>query len=239
MMGRIFLSTELCRAEEAPPFDDDPILDVAPQPPSRERVVQWTQGASGFRIGSFGGISTGSAASYLSPRISSLDRGTFPLFGLSLGYRLGSDQNTGILRRFELDLSTALGFGRTFEKGDYDDALDLHIRPGLSFYILEGQRWAMSANLTLNTIIFDLEGGEVSQIAIGPATGGRITWKLSDLSQLYLQLSWSPVYDILAYSFRDPTEEELEDNPEIKEIKVKGEWFNHYQLVIGMRLLGF
>ena len=222
-----------------PPFDYNPILDARPKVPRRERVVEWTRGASGFRVGTYLGVSFGSAASYLSPRISSLDLGTFPLFGLSLGVRLGADQTQGLLRRFELGLNGALGFGRTFEQGDYDNALDIHLRPSLTCHFAEGQRWATSASVSLNTIIFDSEDGEVSQIAVGPSFAPRLTWKMSDLSQLYVEFHWSPLYDFLAYSFRDPTEDELDENPEIIEIKEKGKWFNHYQAIIGLRLLGF
>ena len=239
----VLLSASQVRGEEQDredaPFDFNAVLDSPPGIPSKERVVEWTQGAGGFRVGMFGGLSFGSAASYLSPRISSLDRGMFPFVGLSFSYRLGAGRTQGLLRRFELDLSSALGFGRTFEKGDYDDALDIHIRPGVTFHAFEGQQWATSLMMQFNAIVFDSEGGEVSQLAVGPAIGPRLTWKMSDLSQIYLSFSWSTVYDFMAFSFRDPTEEELEDDPTIKEIKVKGDWFNHYQVSLGFRLLGF
>ena len=62
---------------------------------------------------------------------------------------------------------------------------------------------------------------------------------MSDVSPLYVEFHWSPLYDFLAYSFRDPTEEELEENPEIVEIKTNGAWFNHYQAFVGLRLLDF
>ena len=35
---------------------------------------------------------------------------------------------------------------------------------------------------------------------------------MGDLSQLYFEFRWSPLYDFLAYSFRDPTDEELEED---------------------------
>ena len=236
----MLILSKRCLAESDPaPFNYNPILDARPTTPQRERMIEWTQGASGFRIGSYLGVSFGSAASYLSPRISSLDIGTFPLFGLSLGVRLGADQVEGLLRRFELSVNGALGFGRTFEKGDYDNALDIHFRPSVTCHFAEGQRWATSLSVSLNTIIFDSEDGEVSQIGIGPSVAPRLTWKMSDLSQIYVEFHWSPLYDFLAYSFREPTEDELEENPELVEIKLKGKWFNHYQTIVGLRLLGF
>ena len=79
----------------------------------------------------------------------------------------------------------------------------------------------------------------MSQVAAGPSIAPRLTWKLSDLSQIYVEFHWSPLYDFLAYSFREPTEDELEENPELVEIKLKGKWFNHYQTIVGLRLLGF
>lgn len=223
----------------SPPFDYNPLLDGRPLTPNRERSVEWTRGASGLRIGTYAGISFGSAASYLSPRISSLDLGTFPLFGLSLGVRLGADQPESFKRRFELTLNTALGFGRTFERSEYDNALDVHLRPSLTFHISESQAWGLSASASLNLIVFDVEDGEVSQVGVGPAFAPRFTWKMSDLSQLYFELHWSPLYDVLAYSFREPTASELEDNPDIVEVKMSGQWFNHYQALFGLRLLGF
>jgi hypothetical protein len=224
---------------ESPPFDFNPLLDDPPFMPQRTRVTEWTQGASGFRVSSFLGLSFGSAASYLSPRISSLDIGTFPLFGLSLGVRLGGGYPDGFIKRLELGINAAVGFGRTFEQGGYDDAIDLHFRPTLTTHIFESQSWGVATSVGLNAIIFDSEDGEVSQLALGSYLAPRLTWKTSDLAQLYLEFGWSYIYDFLAYSFREPTEEEIEDNPQILEIKEKGDWFNHYQLIIGLRLLGF
>lgn len=235
-------STNIVHAQgsgESAPFDFNPILDMAPFNPQKERMVEWTQGASGFRVGSFVGVYFGSAASYLSPRISSLDVGTFPLFGLTLSLRFGSGSTNKVLQMFELSFNTALGFGQTFEKGDYDDALDIHIRPMLTAHLLESQTWGLAGSLGLNAIIFDTEEGEVSQFATGVYLAPRVTWKLSDFAQIYIEFAWSPIYDHLAYDFREPTEEELEENPQIIEIKEKGKWFNQYQVLGGLRLLGF
>ena len=223
----------------ASPFEYSPLLDVAPETPRRERTIEWTEGASGFRVGSYLGVSFGSAASYLSPRISSLDLGTFPLCGLYLGYRLGSTHAEGWVKRFELGINSALGFGRTFELNNYDDALDVHIRPMVTYHFAEGESWVTSLGVGLNIIVFDLEDEEVSQIGIGPAFAPRLTWKMGDLSQVFFEFQWSPLYDFLAYSFREPTEDELMDNPEILEIKENGKWFNHYLGIVGLRLLGF
>ncbi len=224
---------------EAPPFDFNPLIDQRPITPKRERTVEWTQGASGFRVASFLGLSFGSAASYLSPRISSLDVGTFPLFGLSLGSRLGSGLDDHWVKRLELSLSTSLGFGRTFELGDYDDAIDIHLRPMLALHVLEGQSWGLVALGGLNGIMFDVEEGEVSQVTLGSYLGTRVRWVMSDLAELYIEFGWSHLYDYLAYEYREPTEAELEDNPLIVEIKEKGKWFNHYQVLLGLQLLGF
>lgn len=229
--------------QEKPPFNFNPLLDQRPITPSRERIVEWTQGASGFRVSSFLGMSFGTAASYLSPRISSLDVGTFPLFGLSLGYRLGSqlnhEQGLHLLKRFEISFNTSLGFGRTYELGDYDDALDIHFRPMLTLHLAESQSWGLAGLVGLNAILFDVEEGEVSQATLGSYLGARVRWIMSDLAELYLDFGWSHLYDYLAYEFREPTEAELEENPLIVEIKEKGKWFNHYQVIMGVQLLGF
>lgn len=227
------------KVDEAPPFDFNPLLDQRPITPQRERSVVWTQGASGFRVSSYLGLSFGSAGSYLSPRISSLDVGTFPLFGLSFAYRLGSGLNDHWVKRLELSLSSSLGFGRTFELGAYDDAIDIHLRPTLALHLLEGQTWGLAAVSGLNAIMFDVEEGEVSQVALGSYLGARTRWIMSDQAEIYLEFAWSHLYDYLAYEFREPTEAELEDNPLIVEIKEKGKWFNHYQVLLGLQLLGF
>lgn len=224
---------------ESPPFNSNPLLDDPPQREGSERAVSWTEGSSGFRIGSFAGLSFGSAASYLSPRISSLDVGTFPLFGLSLSVRLGTGEVDGLLRRFELSINSALGFGRTFERGAYDDALDIHIKPMVTLHLFETLNWGFAVSGGLSAIAFDSEDDEVSQLGLGPYLAPRITWNMNDNAQLYFEFGWSSLYDFLAYSFREPTEEEVIDNPSILEIKEKGEWFNHYQVIGGLRLLGF
>ncbi|MAD60880.1 MAG: hypothetical protein CMH49_05120 [Myxococcales bacterium] len=227
------------KSEESPPFDFNPLLDQRPITPKRERSVEWTQGASGFRVSSYLGLSFGSAASYLSPRISSLDVGTFPLFGVSLAYRLGSGSTDHWAKRIELSLNGSLGFGRTFELGTYDDALDIHLRPMLTLHLLEGQSFGLATVAGLNAIMFDVEEGEVSQLALGSYLGARTRWIISDQAELYLEFAWSHLYDYLAYEFREPTEAEIEDNPSIVEIKEKGQWFNHYQILLGLQLLGF
>lgn len=227
------------KIEEPSPFEFNPILDGAPSTPQSSSRVDWIQGASGLRVSSFTGLSFGSAASYLSPRISSLDIGTFPLFGISFSHRLGAGQTDGLVKRFELGLSTAIGFGRTFEKGDYDDAIDIHLRTYTTVHLLENQDWSLATSLGLHAVAFDNEESEVSQIAVGPYFAPRLTWKTGDLAHIYFEFAWSYLYDFLAYSFREPTVEELEDNPLIVEIKEKGAWFNHYQIIIGLRLLGF
>ena len=227
------------KTDEQPPFDFNPLLDQRPITPQRERLVEWTQAPSGFRVSSYLGLSFGSAASYLSPRISSLDVGTFPLFGLALAYRLGSGLNDHWVKRFELSLNTSLGFGRTYEQGAYDDAFDIHFRPMLALHLLEGQTWGFAAVSGINAIMFDIEEDEVSQVALGSYLGTRTRLIISDQAELYLEFGWSHLYDYLAYEYREPTEAELDENPLIVEIKEKGKWFNHYQVLLGLQLLGF
>jgi hypothetical protein len=237
------------RALSANPFKYDPIIDDPPIIPQRSQTVEWVQTDSGVRVGAFLGAYFGSASSFLTKELSSLDTGTHPQFGLTLGYRFSGETSAstrgerwlagGIARRFELSLQCSAGFGRTYERRDYDDAVDVLLRPQLTFHLLDGQLIGLGVIAGLQAAIFDIERGEVSQAALGPMFGGRLTWKVSRNNHVFIEGGWSHLYDFLAYSFRPPTEDELIENPQITRFKVTGDWFNLYQVTVGYQLLGF
>ena len=237
------------RPISADPFNYDPIIDDPPVIPQRSQTVEWVQTESGVRVGLFLGTYFGSASSFLTKELSSLDTGTHPQFGLTFGYRFSGEasQNRrgrrwlagGIARRFELSLQCSAGFGRTYERRDYDDAFDFLLRPQLTFHLLDGQLIGLGVIAGLQAAIFDIERGEVSQAALGPILGGRMTWKVSRNNHVFIEGGWSHLYDFLAYSFRPPTDDELMENPQITKFKVTGDWFNLYQITVGYQLLGF
>lgn len=213
------------------PFDYDPLIDDFPTTPKRERQVIKLHSGLGFQIGPFVGMYFGAAGSYLTPNLSSLDYGAFPQYGLHVGYQLSP--------RWTLGIDGSFGTGRTYEDRNYDDAFDVLFRPSLSFAPLNGRSWKWNIELGGQLAVYDLEEGQVSQIAVGPYTGSQILYKLSPLSHLYLGFGWSYLYDFFAYRFRPPTEEELMDNPNVVKFKVNGAWFHLNQWTLGYRISGF
>jgi hypothetical protein len=233
----------------ADPFQYNDLIDDKPVPINKELQITWTEQSNGFTIGSFSGMYLGSASSFLSPEISSLDRGAHVQFGLSIGYRLQGSQKTvyrrqesvnlSLAKRFEFTLKWALGLGQTYERSNYDHAFDHLLSPLITFHLWESQGWGVASDLGMLLALYDLEDGEVSQIALGSHLGLKLIWKLSEQHHLYISPVWNHIYDLSAYSFREPTEKEREENPQILKFKVKGKWFNLYQVIVGYQLLGF
>ena len=226
-------------------FQYKPLIDDQPITTKTSKQVRWDTDRSGFTVGSFGGLYLGSASSFLSPDISSLDRGTHPMFGLSIGYRVqGSNpyqayQSLSLARRFEFTLKWALGLGQTYERSNYDNAFDHMMSPLLTFHLFESKNWGVATDVGSLFMIYDLEEGEVSQITLGSHLALKFIAKLSHQHHLYITPSWNYLYDFSAYSFRDPTEKELEKNPKVLKFKVNGAWFHLYQVIIGYQLLNF
>ena len=212
-------------------FDYDALIDDPPITQKRGRFIQQVGTPSGFQIGPFIGMYFGAAASYLTSELSSLDAGAFPQYGLHIGYQISP--------RWTIGLDSSFGTGRTFEEGAYDTAFDLLFRPSLSISPLIGKSWKWTIDLGGQIVVYDLERQEVSQVGVGPYTGTQLIYNLDKSSQIYLGFGWSYLYDLFAFSFRPPTEEELMDNPNLVRFKVKGAWFNLNQVMLGYRLFGF
>jgi hypothetical protein len=233
----------------ADPFQYNELIDDNPIPINEEFQVTWTEQSNGFAIGSFSGMYLGSASSFLSPEISSLDRGAHVQFGLSIGYRVQGNQRTvyrrqksvnlSLAKRFEFTLKWALGLGQTYERSQYDNAFDHLLSPLITFHLWESQSWGVASDLGMLLALYDLEDSEVSQITMGSHLGLKFIWKLSEHHHLYISPLWNHIYDLSAYFFREPTEKEREENPKILKFKVKGKWFNLYQVIVGYQLLGF
>ena len=91
----------------ADPFKYNELIDDKPVPINKDLQITWTDQSNGFTIGSFSGMYLGSASSFLSPEISSLDRGAHIQFGLSIGYRVQGSQRTVYRRQESINLSLA------------------------------------------------------------------------------------------------------------------------------------
>jgi len=223
------------RALSAPvsePEGFDPILDAPPSLPEPGlRVEAISSARSGFIVEADAGAYFGVSSSYKASDLSTLYGGTRPRFGFALGGRLELP--------VEVSLGVALGFGETYERRNFDNALDVFSELKLSYVPLDLKGWSLGASLGLLLATYDVEDGSVSQIAFGPELSLRLAREVVNSNQLYLDFSWAPIYNTTAYHLRDPTEEELEENPDAFKFKVKGEWGHLFMLSLGVRLSGF
>ena len=136
-------------------------------------------------------------------------------------------------------MSVGLGLGRTFERGSYDDAYDLLIRPQLMYHAIDWPSWTLTAMSGVQINLYDNEFDALSQLGIGPYLGTGVIWKLSPQNELLFEAGTSYLWGPLAYSFRAATLQELENNPDVDRYKTLGEWFQLFQVNIYWRILGF
>ena len=133
----------------------------------------------------------------------------------------------------------ALGFSETYENRGFDNALDIFSKAEVTYLPLKYLGWGLGASGGLLLATYDVENDTISQIAYGPQLALKLTHDLSRYNQLYLDFSWAPIYNTTAFYLRDPTPEELEENPDAYKFKVKGDWMHIFMLYLGVRLFGF
>lgn len=209
--------------------DFDPILDAPPSVPQPRLYVQ--SRASSLLVKTDIGTYFGVSSSYKASDLSTLYGGTRPRFAFNLGARLSIP--------VELTLGVILGFGETYENREFDHALDVFTKFETSYIPFSYEGWGLGASAGLILATYDVEDGTLSQLAYGPLLAAKLSKDLSANNQVYLDFSWSPIYNTTAFYLRDPTPEELEENPEAYKFKVKGEWGHLFMLSIGISLFGF
>lgn len=212
----------------------DPILDEPPAAPATGLTRSGElRREGGLVVSTDAGLYFGSASSFLSSEEATLYGGAHPRFGVQLGWRLATQLP------LELSFGGALGFGETFERDTFDDALDIFLSARALYTPLRGVSWSLGFELGGQASVFDFERGTMSQYGLGPLIGALLAYRLSDTSQLTLALTWNLLYNPQAFYLRDPTDEELAENPEAYKFKVVGEWENLFQLTVGYRLFNF
>jgi len=215
----------------AEPQGYDPILDAPPTLLQPRLTVREEQRVTGLVVAADAGAYFGASSSYKASDLSTLYGGTRARFGLSLGRRLAIP--------VELTFGVALGFSETYENRGFDNALDIFTKAEVTYFPLHHLGWGLGVSGGAVLATYDVESETVSQVAYGPQLALKVTRDLSAYGQLYLDFSWSPIYNATAFYLRDPTPEELEENPEAFKFKVKGEWGHVFMLSLGVRLFGF
>lgn len=210
----------------------DPILDTPREAdPGRERrVSQHDARSPGFTVGTHLGVYMGAVRSYLTSDLSTLESTARGNLGFGLGYRTRS--------LIELGIDVDLGLGQTFEP-EIDDsvfAFDLLTEPRILAHYYETESFSAYAGVGLLSILFDLELAGLNQAGAGPNLIAGLQWRTDRHSLLYIEASACAFYDSLAYRYREPTESELEDDPNLGDIRVDGDWFGIFRLTIGYRL---
>lgn len=211
--------------------DFDPILDAPPKIVSQGLKVNQDADGSGLIVMADAGAYFGASSSYKASDLSTLYGGTRPRFG----FRLGGQLKVPV----EVTLGVILGFSETYENRDFDNALDVFTSLSVTYLPLSYMGWGLGAGAGLLLATYDVEDGSISQLAYGPQLAAKVTRDLSQNNQLYLDFSWAPIYNTTAFYLRDPTPEELEENPDAYKFKVKGEWGHLLMLSLGVRLFGF
>jgi len=220
-------------ARAAPVAPYDPILDEPPVAPAAGARRVEGRRVGGLVVSTDVGLYFGSVSSFLTTQEATLYGGAHPRVGVQLGGRLP------VALPLELSAGAALGFGETFERDAFDSAVDVLLSARALYLPLEGARWSLGVELGAQLSLFDFERGTISQYGVGALLGGLAAYRLSDTSQLFLGASWVPTYLPGAFSLRDATEEEREENPGVTQFKVVGEWESAFQVTVGYRLFGF
>lgn len=214
--------------------DEDPLLDAPPATPTARLVLKRGERVPlGLVVATEVGAYFGVSSSFKTNDLSTLYGGTHSRFGLSLGARLP--------RKLELALGLNLGFGETYKRREFQHALDLFSELSLSYFglTLGDATFAPKVGGLLALYDVEVEQSSVSQVAYGLSAGLKLAYLLSPTNELYLDFTWSPIYNTTAFYLRDPTDEEREENPEAYKYKVNGERGHLFLISVGYRLFGF
>lgn len=218
-------------AQAAEPDAFDPLLDVAPKRGGPgQRLKDPDPRAPGFAVAAFGGLYLGANQSYLTTELSELQTGAVPVVGFSLGGRTRSP--------FEVAFDTALAFGNTWspKEDGWLSTTDLLLQAKLLFHGLEWGTGGFYLGAGAHLALFDVGLEGLNQAGVGPLFLAGAQYRLGHNLLMYLELAYVPLFDLLAYHYDDPTEEELIEDPQSPRIKVTGGWFHVAMVQVGFRL---
>lgn len=208
----------------------DPVLDAPPAEGGDRPLPSPDVRQAGAWVSTHGGVYLGAVQSYLTSDRSMLRDAARFAVGFGIGVRTPSPIDLGV----DVDL----GLGQTWEPRIDDTvfAFDLIIEPRVVAHVYETEGFSAYAGVGALSAMFDLELAGINQAGVGPSAVVGLTWRTDGHSQLYLEASGGPFYDLLAYHYRGPTEAELAKDPIVRRIKVEGEWFALFRVTVGYRL---
>ncbi len=211
----------------------DPVLDVPPTPRPPQPMVEHDPRSPGFTISGHMGLYAGAVRSFLVDELSTLEKTARFNIGFGFGYRTRSF--------IELGLDIDLGMGQTYDS-EFETtvfAFDVLVEPRILGHFYEGESFGAYGGLGSYIILFDVEEAGLNQAGLGPAGLLGILLRLDRHSLLYVEAGASYFYDLLAFHFEDPSEEDLIENPFAEPTKVEGAWFPIFRVTAGYRLTAF
>ena len=221
-------SLPLASASPEDSFRFDPVLDEPPRLRVEAQGESWLDSISGLQAGLTGGTYLGTVRSELTNDYSLLRNGSRALIGFELGYRFRAP--------LQLSLEVDLGFGEAVEQEVPRAALDIFLRPKLSYQLVDRRGGGLYLGGGVTAGVFDLKGEALGQSGLGPTLLGGACWRLDRQSRLALEIGWWPVYNSFAFYYRLPNEEELEENPSLSRIKITGSWTSIFFVQLAYRL---
>ena len=230
LMWSLALILALC-APQPNPDAYDPLLDVPPNATGPgTRLHTPDPKAPGTYVGAFGGISTGHVRSILTDELSELDANVNGLVGFELGYRTAS--------WVDLALNLGLGFGTTWSPKErvYESAFDVLVQARVLGHVFERPSWGLYTGVGGNAVLYDVEEAGLNQAGAGPAVFVGLQKRMGPHSLIFLEGSYGPFFDFLAYRYEAPTEAQLLEDPDRGIRKITGGWFQLIRVSVGYRL---
>ena len=228
LLAALIFTPPLVSASPRDSFRFDPVLDEPPQLRIEPQGERWIDSISGLQAGLTGGTYLGTVRSELTRDYSLLRRGARALLGFELGYRFRVP--------LQISLEADLGFGEAVDGELPRSALDIFLRPKLSYQLIDRRGGGLYLGGGVAAGVFDLKEGALGQSGLGPTLFGGACWRLDRQSRLALELGWWPIYNSFAFYYRRPTEEELEENPALSRIKITGSWTSIFFVQLAYRL---
>lgn len=220
------------RGEVAPGYARDALLD-GPLDLSRASaaLARPADGFAGASVGVGLTLYGGGVRSLLLPEESTLQRALRPAVSLELAYRMALP--------LEWALDFALGFGRTWSvpQDAWVHARDLLFQLKGRWYFYEQPALGLYGGVGGLAALFDVHEGTIKEAGFGPSGLLGAQWRADRHVLLSLEVVYAPIFNPLAYRFRDMTEKEREENPGYGRVRIAGEWSQTVLIQLGLRLV--